>query len=94
MKSEEEALYHKLSDTIAENPSNLIRDGGVINAGFDAELDELRKLQNQADEFLLDLEAQEREKLNCILNLTNFSLTSFDDMSLTVKAIVGALFLF
>ena len=38
----------------------LARDGGVIRAGFDAELDELRALSTNADQFLIDLE--EREK--------------------------------
>ena len=58
-----EALYSKLQQVISENPSNLIREGGVIKEGFDAELDELRNLQNKADQFLLDLESREREKL-------------------------------
>jgi DNA mismatch repair protein MutS len=34
-----------------------VRDGGVIATGFDAELDELRAIQNNCDEFLLELEA-------------------------------------
>ena len=38
----------------------MLRDGGVIRAGFDAELDELRLLSTNADQFLIDLE--EREK--------------------------------
>jgi DNA mismatch repair protein MutS len=43
-------------------PSAMVRDGNVINHGFDAELDELRGIQNNGDEFLLDLEARERER--------------------------------
>jgi DNA mismatch repair protein MutS len=38
----------------------LLRDGGVIAPGFDAELDKLRALSTNADQFLLDLEARER----------------------------------
>jgi DNA mismatch repair protein MutS len=44
------------------SPQSLVRDGNVINHGFDAELDELRGIQNNGDEFLLALEARERER--------------------------------
>jgi DNA mismatch repair protein MutS len=37
-----------------------VRDGGVIATGFDAELDELRAIQNNCDGFLLELEAKEK----------------------------------
>ncbi|WP_396956422.1 DNA mismatch repair protein MutS [Nitrosomonas sp.] len=43
-------------------PSAVIREGGVIADGFDAELDELRSLQGNCDEFLLQLEARERDR--------------------------------
>lgn len=43
-------------------PGAVIREGGVIADGFDAELDELRGLQGNCDEFLLQLEARERER--------------------------------
>lgn len=42
-------------------PPALLREGGVIASGFDAELDELRLLSTDADRFLADLEARERE---------------------------------
>ncbi|MCG8098061.1 MAG: DNA mismatch repair protein MutS, partial [Candidatus Thiodiazotropha taylori] len=38
------------------------RDGGVIAKGYDAELDELRALSQNADQFLLDLESRERQR--------------------------------
>jgi DNA mismatch repair protein MutS len=47
---------------IAEPPAALLRDGGVIAEGFDAELDELRALSVNADAFLLELEQRERER--------------------------------
>jgi len=47
---------------IAPEPAALVRDGGVIASGFDVELDELRAIQTHADDFLLKLEAQERER--------------------------------
>ncbi|HEY9148690.1 MAG TPA: DNA mismatch repair protein MutS, partial [Gammaproteobacteria bacterium] len=40
----------------------LIRDGGVIATGYDGELDELRGIRENAGQFLLDLEARERER--------------------------------
>ncbi|MBL0163302.1 MAG: DNA mismatch repair protein MutS [Xanthomonadales bacterium] len=50
-----------LSAATVEQPPALQRDGGVIRDGFDAELDELRALATNADQFLIDFE--EREKI-------------------------------
>lgn len=47
---------------IADEPAVLLRDGGVIAAGFDAELDELRAISQNCDAFLLDLETRERAR--------------------------------
>ncbi|HET8898402.1 MAG TPA: DNA mismatch repair protein MutS, partial [Rhodanobacteraceae bacterium] len=49
-----------LARAIVERPPLLARDGGAIADGFDAELDELRRLANHADQYLIELE--EREK--------------------------------
>ncbi|BAO44858.1 DNA mismatch repair protein MutS [Thiolapillus brandeum] len=51
-----------LHQAIRENPPMLIRDGGVLAEGWDNQLDELRHLSQNADQFLLDLEARERER--------------------------------
>ena len=51
-----------LQRAIAEEPAALVRDGGVIAAGFDAELDELRAIQSNCDTFLLDLETREKAR--------------------------------
>ncbi|MDR2332170.1 MAG: DNA mismatch repair protein MutS [Burkholderiaceae bacterium] len=51
-----------LKSSIMEEPAALVRDGGVIATGFDAELDELRGIQNNCDDFLLQLETQEKER--------------------------------
>jgi DNA mismatch repair protein MutS len=51
-----------LSSAIIENPPVLIRDGGVIALGFNSELDELRNLSKNADDFLTQLEIKERER--------------------------------
>lgn len=54
-------LLTLLQQAVIENPPVLIRDGGVIAEHFDQELDELRNLSQNADQFLLDLEQRERE---------------------------------
>ncbi|QIL69710.1 DNA mismatch repair protein MutS [Diaphorobacter sp. HDW4B] len=51
-----------LRAAIMEEPAALVRDGGVIANGFDAELDELRGIQNNCDDFLLQLETSEKER--------------------------------
>jgi len=55
-------LQDLLSRAIIENPPVVIRDGGVIAAGYDATLDELRGLSENAGDYLIRLEQQEREK--------------------------------
>ena len=47
---------------IKDEPAAMARDGGVIAAGFDAELDDLRGLSQNAGQFLLDLEIRERSR--------------------------------
>lgn len=51
-----------LARAIAPEPAALVRDGGVIAGGFDAELDELRAIQTNCDDFLLDLEQREKAR--------------------------------
>jgi DNA mismatch repair protein MutS len=56
------AVADLLGRALAEEPAVLLRDGGVIAPGFDAELDELRAISQNCDGFLIDLEARERER--------------------------------
>ncbi|NJD07314.1 MAG: DNA mismatch repair protein MutS [Methylococcaceae bacterium] len=51
-----------LERALVDNPPMLIRDGGVIRDGYDAQLDELRNLSQNADQFLVDMEQRERER--------------------------------
>ena len=51
-----------LARAIIDSPPMLIRDGGVIADGFDAELDDLRAIAANADQYLLDLETRERDR--------------------------------
>ncbi|MFC4863717.1 DNA mismatch repair protein MutS [Pseudomonas sp. MAHUQ-62] len=58
--------YPELADLLAraiiENPPAVIRDGGVIKTGYDAELDELQALSENAGQYLMDLEAREKAR--------------------------------
>ena len=56
------ACLDLLSRAIAEDPSAMVRDGGVFADGWSAELDELRALQSNAGGFLVELEARERAR--------------------------------
>ncbi len=58
----QDALCLLLTQSIREQPATVIREGGVIADGFDSELDELRALQNNCGEFLLDLEVREKAR--------------------------------
>jgi DNA mismatch repair protein MutS len=55
-------LLALLDTAIIENPPVLIRDGGVIAAGYDEGLDELRNLSKNSDQYLLDLEIREKQR--------------------------------
>ncbi|TNF89515.1 MAG: DNA mismatch repair protein MutS [Gammaproteobacteria bacterium] len=57
-----EATRSLLEKAIIETPPMLVRDGGVIAEGYDTDLDELRNISRDADQFLTDLEARERER--------------------------------
>jgi len=56
------AVMHLLTTAIKPEPSVVLREGGVIADGYDAELDELRALQNNHGEFLLQYEAAEKAR--------------------------------
>lgn len=55
-------IVQLLERAIIDNPPMLIRDGGVLAEGYDSDLDRLRGMSQNADQFLLDLEARERER--------------------------------
>ncbi len=57
---EHDESAHLLATAVAPTPPLKLSDGGVIAEGFDAELDELRRLSTNADQFLIDLEQRER----------------------------------
>ncbi len=51
-----------LERAITQEPAAMVRDGGVIARGYDADLDELRGLSENAGQYLLDLETRERAR--------------------------------
>ncbi len=55
------ALVELLESAIIDNPPVVIRDGGVIAEGYDAELDELRAISTGAADFLLEIEQREKQ---------------------------------
>ncbi len=55
-------LQDFLHSALAESPPLTVRDGGVIAAGFDEQLDELRMAGSDAGQFLVDLEVQETKR--------------------------------
>ena len=56
------ACRELLARAVAPEPATLLRDGGVIADGYCADLDELRALQSNCGDFLIDLEARERSR--------------------------------
>ena len=56
------ACLDLLQRALMDEPAAMARDGGVIASGFDAELDALRGLSENAGEFLLELERRERSR--------------------------------
>jgi DNA mismatch repair protein MutS len=55
-------LVDLLQKTLKPEPSSVLREGGVIADGYDAELDELRGIQTNCGDFLMALEARERAR--------------------------------
>jgi len=55
-------LAELLARAIIDNPPAVIRDGGVLKTGYDAELDELQSLSENAGQYLMDLEIREKAR--------------------------------
>jgi DNA mismatch repair protein MutS len=58
--AEPTAVFALLTRAVAAEPAHQVREGNVIAPGFDAELDELRGLSENAGSYLVELEARER----------------------------------
>ncbi len=57
-----QTLLDLLTSSLKDDPSAFIKDGGVIAEGYDSELDELRTLHTNADDYLLQLEKREQQE--------------------------------
>ena len=55
-------LYNEICQAIVENPPLTLKEGGVFRDGYNATLDEVRKIANEGKNFVLSLEAKERER--------------------------------
>jgi DNA mismatch repair protein MutS len=59
---EHQSQKRLLEKAIIDNPPMLMRDGGVIAPGYDDDLDDLRAIAENADQYLVNLETRERER--------------------------------
>ncbi|HEV2212411.1 MAG TPA: DNA mismatch repair protein MutS, partial [Gammaproteobacteria bacterium] len=62
-----------LKKAIAENPPALLRDGRAIADGYDAELDELRRIGEHGDKFLAELEVREKARTGIATLRVNYN---------------------
>jgi DNA mismatch repair protein MutS len=60
--SEHTIEHDLLVHAIVESPPHYLRDGGVIAGGYDPQLDELRSLSGNTEQFMVDLERREKER--------------------------------
>lgn len=54
-------ISNLIFNTISDNPPAIMKDGGYIRSGFNESLDKLRNLKSNAEEYILKLQARERE---------------------------------
>ena len=57
-----EDLYNLLEAALVENPPLSVKEGGMINEGFNKELDDVRNISTNGKDWILNYEALEREK--------------------------------
>lgn len=60
--AEQPQTLERLQQALIDAPPATIRDGGVIAPGYDADLDKLRDISENADGYLLELETRERQR--------------------------------
>ncbi len=57
-------LYELLEKALVNDPPLSVKEGGLINDGFNNELDEVRKIRTNGKDWILNYEQQERERFN------------------------------
>ena len=55
-------LVKLLSDSIEDEPPIQVKEGGIIRAGFDSDIDKLREAKTQGRQWLMDLESQDQQR--------------------------------
>lgn len=55
-------LFQQLDGAIVENPPITMKDGGIFSDGYNAELDEVRKIAQKGKDYILEIEAKEKER--------------------------------
>lgn len=55
-------IYTLIDNAIVENPSFQVKEGGIIKDGYNADVDELRSIMNNASDYIKQIESEEREK--------------------------------
>ena len=55
-------IYTVIDNAIVEDPPMAIKDGGIIKLGYDEEIDKLKTAQTEGKNWLIQLEADEKEK--------------------------------
>ena len=55
-------IYQLIEKSIVEDPPMTIKDGGIIKLGYDEEIDKLKTAQTEGKTWLVQLEAEEKEK--------------------------------
>ena len=55
-------IYRLIEKAIVDDPPMTIKDGGIIKLGFDEEIDKLKTAQTEGKNWLIQLEAEEKEK--------------------------------
>ena len=57
-------IYELIDKAIVEDPPMTVKDGGIIKLGYDSEIDKLKTAQTEGKNWLIKLEAEEKEKTN------------------------------
>lgn len=55
-------IYELIEKAIVDDPPMTVKDGGIIKLGYDEEIDTLKKAQTEGKNWLIELEAEEKEK--------------------------------
>ncbi len=59
-----ESVIHSIAQAIVDSPPASLADGNVIREGYNAELDELRRIAYSGKDWIAQLQKEERERVN------------------------------